>query len=72
MRVSSAVEAGLIDKCFEDKTVNIGNGSAAGAVMLLLNDMYRREAREAAGNAAHIQIGGDMFFQKRFIADMDF
>ena len=72
VRVSSAVEAGLIDKSFEDKTLNIGNGSAAGAVMLLLNDMYRREAREAAGNAAHIQIGGDMFFQKRFIADMDF
>ena len=72
VRVSSAVEAGLIDKSFEDKTMNIGNGSAAGAVMLLLNDGYRRIAKEISQNAAHIEIGGDEYFQKRFIADMDF
>lgn len=72
LKAGSAVETGLIDKSFAGKTVSIGNGSAAGAVMMLLNSGFRRKAAETAKKCIFVPIGGDEYFEKKFIEGLDF
>lgn len=72
LNAESAHDIGLIDKRFAGKAVSIGNGSAAGAMMMLLNDSFREKADETARKCKFVPIGGDSYFEKKFIEAMDF
>ena len=72
LKISSAVDIGLIAADCADKTVSIGNGSAAGAAMMLMNDECKREAESIAEKAEFVQIGGDDFFAKKFMENINF
>lgn len=72
LNAESAADIGLINKAFKNRVRTIGNGSAAGAAMMLLNDGYRAEAQNIASRAESVQIGGDEYFAKQFIENLNF
>lgn len=52
--------------------VAIGNAAVAGAALMLLNDSYKKAAKELAASAEHLELAGDAFFMEQFVACMEF
>ncbi len=72
LNLDSAVRIGLIPEAFADKTKQIGNGALQGAAMILVDNSLKEIAKEISCNAVHIQLGGNEFFNKRFVENMRF
>ncbi len=70
--VNSAAEIGLISKELISKTYQIGNGALHGATLILFDDENKKKAQAIANNTEHIQLGGNEYFNKRFVENISF
>lgn len=72
LNVASAAAIGLIDSGLQDRVRILGNAALAGAGELLLNRDRLETARAIAGNAIHLDLGGNPQFNENYIEQMLF
>lgn len=70
--IESAVAIGLFPASLEEKAVILGNAALAGAAELLLDQSGIQKARQIAGQAVHVNLGGNSTFNNYFIEQMLF
>lgn len=72
LNVSSAAAIGLIPEELAQKVQVIGNAALTGAVRMLLHDGEKTRARAVAGLSRHVDLGGNPYFNERYMERMLF
>lgn len=70
MNIESARLVGLVPKGIE--TVSMGNGAAAGAAMLLLDNSYIQHAKAIKDMSRHVELGNSPYFMEKYVDCMYF
>lgn len=70
--IGSAVKIGLVPGKLRDRVVILGNAALEGAAMMLRQEELRQEAKQIAGCAVPVNLGGNPSFNERFIENMLF
>ena len=72
IRKDNAVRIGLLPDIPLPRIDSIGNAAGAGAVLALTSRAARNAAVELAQRAEHVDLGGELAFQERFVDAMLF
>ena len=72
LNIASAVKIGLIPQSLCKQVKVLGNAALAGAAEMLLDERLRKKAKELAGEAKHINLGGSKVFNGLFVEKMLF
>ena len=72
LNIASAVKIGLIPQSLCKQVKVLGNAALAGAAEMLLDERLRKKAKELAGEAKHINLGGNKLFNGLFVEKMLF
>ncbi len=68
----NAVKIGMISEKMEDKIVQAGNGSGAGASLYLLDRELKEASEQLKSRINYIELSSDSEFQQEFTAQMGF
>jgi uncharacterized 2Fe-2S/4Fe-4S cluster protein (DUF4445 family) len=72
LNIASAVKIGLIPQVLRKQVKVLGNAALAGAAKILLDQNLKEKAREIAGKAKHVNLGGSKVFNELYIEKMLF
>lgn len=72
LNIRSAVRIGLIPEALQDRVVILGNAALSGAAMILMDHKLRSDAEQIAFRAVPINLGGNPFFNEKFVEKMLF
>lgn len=72
MDISSAVRVGLIPAELEAKSYAVGNASASGAVIVLIDPLNRKILKNIAYDVKYLELSSDSVFSNNFIEAINF
>ena len=72
LKTESAAAIGLFPESLTSRAITLGNAALSGAAQLLLDLGAQKRAREIAGLARHINLGGNPRFNNNYMERMMF
>ncbi len=72
LRQDDLFSIGMLDAALRDKLIMIGNSSAKGCIMTVLNEAKHREALDISDTAETLDLAADPYFAAAFVEEMTF